>query len=76
MKRVRLDYLILYDLRMWKQLRTDIRDVLISTVNTVPEFKRLLGLRFASIYTVLAELHLIADRWSQIIPSSLCPCRC
>jgi E3 ubiquitin-protein ligase UBR1 len=61
-QRVRLDYLILYDLRMWKQLRIDLREVLISTVITLPEYKRLLGLRFASIYTVLAELHLIADR--------------
>jgi E3 ubiquitin-protein ligase UBR1 len=61
-QRVRLDYLILYDLRMWKQLRIDLRELLISTVISLPEYKRLLGLRFASIYTVLAELHLIADR--------------
>jgi E3 ubiquitin-protein ligase UBR1 len=61
-QRVRLDYLILYDLRMWKQLRINLREVLVSTVITMPEFKRLLALRFASMYTVLAELHLIADR--------------
>ncbi|KAF2402486.1 hypothetical protein EJ06DRAFT_490957 [Trichodelitschia bisporula] len=61
-KRVRLDYLILFDLRMWKKLRTDLRDVFISTVVTLPFFKRLLGLRFAGVYTVLAELYLIADR--------------
>jgi len=61
-QRVRLDFLILYDLRMWKKLRTDLRDVFISTVVTLPAFKRLLGLRFAGVYTVLAELYLIADR--------------
>lgn len=61
-RRVRLDFLILYDLRMWKKLRTDLRDVFISTVVTLPAFKRLLGLRFAAVYTVLAELYLIADR--------------
>jgi E3 ubiquitin-protein ligase UBR1 len=61
-RRVRLDYFILYDLRMWKRLRTDLRDVFISTVVTLPHFKRLLGLRFAGVYTVLAELYLIADR--------------
>jgi E3 ubiquitin-protein ligase UBR1 len=61
-RRVRLDYFILYDLRMWKQLRTDLRDVFISTVVTLPFFKRLLGLRFAGVYTVLAELYLVADR--------------
>jgi E3 ubiquitin-protein ligase UBR1 len=47
---------------MWKQLRIGIRDVFISTVVTIPEFKRLLGLRFAGVYTALAQLYLIADR--------------
>jgi E3 ubiquitin-protein ligase UBR1 len=61
-QRLRLDHLILYDLRMWKQLRIGIRDVFISTVVTIPEFKRLLSLRFAGVYTALAQLYLIADR--------------
>ncbi|KAF1945819.1 hypothetical protein EJ02DRAFT_431325 [Clathrospora elynae] len=61
-QRLRLDHLILYDLRMWKQLRVGIRDVFISTVVTIPQFKRLLGLRFAGVYTALAQLYLIADR--------------
>ncbi|KAF2273955.1 RING finger domain-containing protein [Westerdykella ornata] len=61
-QRLRLDHLILYDLRMWKNLRIGVRDVFISTVVTIPEFKRLLGLRFAGVYTALAQLYLIADR--------------
>ncbi|KAH7355583.1 hypothetical protein BKA66DRAFT_575340 [Pyrenochaeta sp. MPI-SDFR-AT-0127] len=61
-QRLRLDHLILYDLRMWKQLRIGVRDVFISTVVTIPQFKRLLGLRFAGVYTALAQLYLIADR--------------
>lgn len=61
-QRLRLDHLILYDLRMWKKLRIGVRDVFISTVVTIPEFKRLLGLRFAGVYTALAQLYLIADR--------------
>ncbi|KAF2477860.1 uncharacterized protein BDR25DRAFT_275349 [Lindgomyces ingoldianus] len=60
--RLRLDHLILYDLRMWKKLRVGVRDVFISTVVTIPQFKRLLGLRFAGVYTALAQLYLIADR--------------
>jgi E3 ubiquitin-protein ligase UBR1 len=60
--RLRLDHLILYDLRMWKKLRVGMRDVFISTVVSIPEFKRLLGLRFAGVYTALAQLYLIADR--------------
>jgi E3 ubiquitin-protein ligase UBR1 len=61
-KRVRLDFFILFDLRMWKNLRINIREILISTVIVLPEYKRILGLRLASVYPVLAELHLIADR--------------
>ena len=61
-QRVRLDWMILYDLRLWKRARVDLRDLYISTVVTVPDFKRVLGLRFAGLYTYLAQLYLIADR--------------
>ncbi len=61
-QRVRLDYLILYDLRLWKILRINIRHLYITTVVTIPHFKRILGLRFAGLYTALAQLYLIADR--------------
>ena len=61
-QRVRLDWLILFDLRLWKKTRVDLRDLYISTVVTVPAFKRVLGLRFAGLYPVLAQLYLIADR--------------
>lgn len=61
-QRVRLDHMILFDLRLWKKARIDLRDLYISTVVTVPYFKRILGLRFAGLYTCLAQLYLIADR--------------
>ncbi|PQE29266.1 E3 ubiquitin- ligase ubr1 protein [Rutstroemia sp. NJR-2017a BBW] len=61
-QRLRLDWLILFDLRMWKKVRVDLRELYISTVVSIPEFKRLLGLRFAGLYTTLAQLYLIADR--------------
>ncbi|OWP04931.1 hypothetical protein B2J93_6977 [Marssonina coronariae] len=60
--RLRLDWMILFDLRMWKKVRVDLRDLYISTVVSIPEFKRILGLRFAGLYTTLAQLYLIADR--------------
>ncbi|KAF8455524.1 hypothetical protein BGX38DRAFT_1167297 [Terfezia claveryi] len=60
--RVRLDWLILFDLRLWKKARIDLRDLYISTVVAIPEFKRILGLRFSSLYTMLSQLYLIADR--------------
>lgn len=59
---IRLDSLILFDLRLWKKLRVALRELLISTVIKVPQFKRILGLRFAGLYTTLAQLYLIADR--------------
>ncbi|KAK3309572.1 uncharacterized protein B0T15DRAFT_515849 [Chaetomium strumarium] len=61
-ERVRLDWMILFDLRMWKKVRNDLRSLYISTVVTIPEFKRVLGLRFAGLYTTLAQLYLISDR--------------
>jgi E3 ubiquitin-protein ligase UBR1 len=61
-QRVRLDFLILYDLRLWKVLRIHLRHLYITTVVTIPRFKRILGLRFAGLYTALAQLYLIADR--------------
>lgn len=63
-QRIRLDWLILFDLRLWKKARTDLRELYIQTVITVPTFKRILGLRFAGLYTVLSQLFLIADRES------------
>jgi len=61
-KNIRLDSMILFDLRLWKKLRVSLRDLLISTVIKVPQFKRILGLRFAGLYTTLAQLYLVADR--------------
>ncbi|KAG8628974.1 hypothetical protein KVT40_002839 [Elsinoe batatas] len=61
-ERLRIDFLILYDLRLWKTLRDTLRHLFISTVITMPEYKRLLAIRFAGLYTLLAQLYLIADR--------------
>lgn len=61
-QRVRLDWLLLFDLRMWKKVRNDLRALYISTVVQIPEFKRILALRFSSLYTILAELYLVGDR--------------
>ena len=61
-QRVRLDWMILFDLRLWKKARIDLRELYISTVVNIPQFKRILGLRFAGLYTVLAQLYLVADR--------------
>lgn len=61
-QRTRLDWTILFDLRLWKKTRTDLRDLYIGTVVNVPQFKRLMGLRLSALYSALAQLYLIADR--------------
>lgn len=61
-QRTRLDWMILFDLRLWKKARTDLRDLYLSTVVNVPQFKRVMGLRLSSLYSALAQLYLIADR--------------
>ncbi|KAL9623663.1 MAG: hypothetical protein Q9160_002119 [Pyrenula sp. 1 TL-2023] len=61
-KNIRLDSMILFDLRLWKKTRIELRDLLITTVVNIPAFKRILGLRFAGLYTPLSQLYLIADR--------------
>ncbi|KAL2416645.1 E3 ubiquitin-protein ligase ubr11 [Exophiala dermatitidis] len=61
-KNIRVDSMILFDLRLWKVARTNIRDLFISTLVNIPQFKRILGLRFSGLYTTLAQLYLVADR--------------
>ncbi|KIX04013.1 uncharacterized protein Z518_07566 [Rhinocladiella mackenziei CBS 650.93] len=61
-KNIRVDSMILFDLRLWKLARTNIRDLFISTLVHIPQFKRILGLRFSGLYTTLAQLYLVADR--------------
>ncbi|KAI9376226.1 hypothetical protein BJX61DRAFT_552866 [Aspergillus egyptiacus] len=61
-QRTRLDWMVLFDLRMWKKARNDLRHLYLSTVVNVPEFKRVMGLRLSTLYSALAELYLIADR--------------
>ncbi|RMZ91556.1 hypothetical protein DV736_g1221, partial [Chaetothyriales sp. CBS 134916] len=61
-KNIRLDSMVLFDLRLWKLARTSLRDLYISTVVKIPQFKRILGLRFSGLYTTLAQLYLVADR--------------
>ncbi|OAG38181.1 hypothetical protein AYO21_07641 [Fonsecaea monophora] len=61
-KNIRVDSMILFDLRLWKLARTNMRDLFISTLVNIPQFKRVLGLRFSGLYTTLAQLYLVADR--------------
>lgn len=61
---LRLDCLIMCDLRLWKILRDNIRNLYMQTLLVDPVYKRLLALRFASLFTDLSRLFLVADRES------------
>ncbi|BFZ64949.1 E3 ubiquitin-protein ligase ubr1 [Saitoella coloradoensis] len=61
-KYLRLDWLFLFDLRLWKSAREGLRELYIGTMVVKPAFKRIMGIRFARVYPKLAEAFLIADR--------------
>ncbi|ORY87108.1 hypothetical protein BCR37DRAFT_376500 [Protomyces lactucae-debilis] len=58
----RLAKLFLVDLRLWKSARLSVRELYVSTMISIPQFKRQMGITFATIYKTLAEIYLFADR--------------
>ncbi|TPX37695.1 hypothetical protein SmJEL517_g00734 [Synchytrium microbalum] len=59
----RLDYLLLYDVKMWKGLRKTLHEFFIGTlIVSGDEFKRILAERFALCYTKLTEHGITIDR--------------
>lgn len=61
-RETRLSWLLLFDLRLWKKARIDLRNLYIGTMVAVPEFKRIFSLIFARDYNNLAQLYLVGDR--------------
>lgn len=61
-RRVRIDHLIFYDMRMFKTFRQGLRQLYTSTLVATPKYKRILSLRFAELYDSLCQLYLLADR--------------
>ncbi|KAK9491525.1 hypothetical protein V1508DRAFT_357779 [Lipomyces doorenjongii] len=61
-RRLRLDYLMLFDLRFWKTARYAIRDLLMSTMISNLDYKSTMGMHFAELYPELVEYYMLADR--------------
>ena len=61
-KRSRLAQLMLRDLRLWKQARLGLRELYITTMVALPQFKSVMGTCFAQNYKELAEIYFFADR--------------
>ncbi|KAI9027159.1 hypothetical protein CLU79DRAFT_26254 [Phycomyces nitens] len=61
-EKLRLDYLMLYDLKLWKEVRISLRELYISTLASSTIYKKVLGRRLARNYARLAESFLLKDR--------------
>ncbi|RHZ54062.1 hypothetical protein Glove_431g29 [Diversispora epigaea] len=60
--KLRLDKLLLLDLRLWKEARAGLRELYIGTLVVNREFKKIMGIRFARNYIKLAKAFLTPDR--------------
>lgn len=60
--RPRIQYLIFFDVRLWKNLRLTLRDLYISAVVANPDSKVPFGHYYAQLYPQIAELYVLSDR--------------
>ncbi|KAK9448963.1 uncharacterized protein V1518DRAFT_427403 [Limtongia smithiae] len=58
----RLDYLMLFDIRLWKVARLNVKSILMSTMISNLDYKMTIGMHFASLYPELIEQYMLADR--------------
>ncbi|CAG8747262.1 29173_t:CDS:2, partial [Racocetra persica] len=61
-KELRLDKLLLLDLRLWKAARAGLRELYVGSLIVSREYKKILGIRFARNYVKLAKAFLTPDR--------------
>lgn len=59
---VRVQYLIFFDIRLWKSLRNTLRDLYISVLVSKPIYKSILGHCYAQLYPLIAEMYVLVDR--------------
>ncbi|CAG8595325.1 6037_t:CDS:2, partial [Acaulospora morrowiae] len=61
-KKLRLDVLLHLDVRLWKEARSGLRELYVRTLLVNPEYKKIMGIRFARNYVKLAKAFLTPDR--------------
>jgi E3 ubiquitin-protein ligase UBR1 len=61
-RKLRIDYLLLFDLRLWKTARISIKDLLIGTLISNFDYRPILGTRFARNYPDLVDAFFFKDR--------------
>lgn len=58
----RVQYLIFFDIRLWKSVRLTLRDLYITVLVSNQDYKLQLGHLYAEIYPQIVELYMLADR--------------
>jgi E3 ubiquitin-protein ligase UBR1 len=61
-RKLRLDYLLQFDLRLWKTARISIKDLLIGTFVSNFQYRPVIGIRFARNYPELVDAFFFKDR--------------
>ncbi|KAI8049424.1 uncharacterized protein B0P05DRAFT_563639 [Gilbertella persicaria] len=61
-RKLRLDYLLQFDLRLWKTSRVSIKDLLIGTFISNFDYRPIIGTRFARNYPELVDAFFFKDR--------------
>ncbi|KAF9432410.1 hypothetical protein BGZ76_010843 [Entomortierella beljakovae] len=61
-RKLRIDWLLLLDLKFWKQPRANLREVYIGTLVLSPKYKKFMAVRFAFNYLKIARAFLVVDR--------------
>ncbi|KAI1315623.1 hypothetical protein EDD11_000575 [Mortierella claussenii] len=61
-RKLRIDWLLLLDLKFWKLPRANLREVYIGTLVLSPKYKKFMAVRFAFNYLKIASAFLVVDR--------------
>lgn len=62
----RVRYLIFFDIRLWRSLRTCLTDIYVAALITSPEHKAKLGDIYADLYPQIAEMYVLIDREPEV----------
>lgn len=62
----RVQYLIYFDIRLWKSLRVTLNDLYISVLISHPEYKNILGHCYAQLYLQVVEHYILVDREPEV----------
>lgn len=58
----RVQYLIYFDVRLWRSLRSTLRDLYIAALVSNADYKPIFGHCYAQVYCTVAELSILVDR--------------